>query len=710
MRSNTQHGNIRCGSVGIIGSLAAVAVLLGACAGSAEKPQQDAGATAAQPAQAIGGLLPAPATLPQSTGPAAPKGSSATEILLSGNSADNLLPHNLYFLSMSNTRGSFNPSSAPGGPLSGYAYAIFSIDINGYTGPQELHLGWVQPGPPADRGWIGLANYVHNIWEWTAMPADGVLPVDTLSGDYDNAAGVMRVAIVTAGPANWLLDSIGLTGNTPPVAAFATPDIRSNINDIVTLDASKSWDPDGSIVNYEFDAEGDGTFFDKNLTPNITHKYTQGGEILVAVRVTDNEGAVAEAELKVTTSWLSSIMGSAGENLCTAMTLHTDGDLICVGGLQDLGTGGVEAFIAKYDRFSGAPAWEKTYGGLGDDRLCSVAVNSLGYIYAAGIQNGSDSGTGVLLKLDSDGNLEWHYEWDMACSGTPLVRVDGAERLYFASELPNGPGGPSTVFVAQLNAAAEIQWQREYEHSDDIFLNAICFDMVNNVYLAGSGYGFSADPKDGLLVSLDTAGGLRFDKYFDAGLEEEFTAICFDGSNLYLGGLQLDGGAGDSLLCSADLLGGLHWVETYSTSPSYEGVYGGAWPLPSGGCIMSGVARDAAGNLEALLLSIDQLGGLQWQTGLGVNAKNDQGYCCAADGLGRVFLGGVLEQEDGVGFTELNGSLTPIPSPSLLDASGATVNNSRALGPGSATLSDLSGETRGSGGAFIAQYFAPLIL
>nr|MDQ3023643.1 PKD domain-containing protein [bacterium] len=67
-----------------------------------------------------------------------------------------------------------------------------------------------------------------------------------------------------------------------------------------TLTATAS-DPDGSIVAYDWDLDGDSTFEDSTGTvPTNTATFTTGGEHTVRVRVTDDDGLTATASAEVT--------------------------------------------------------------------------------------------------------------------------------------------------------------------------------------------------------------------------------------------------------------------------------------------------------------------------------------------------------------------------------------------------------------------------
>src|SRR4051794_12874219 len=90
----------------------------------------------------------------------------------------------------------------------------------------------------------------------------------------------------------------GGTGPVPtgefPVATFAAPS-SSVVGQAVLLDASASYDPDGTIVRYEWDLNGDGQY-DRSSTASRT-SYIFGSYLnyTVRLRVTDNRGNASTA-------------------------------------------------------------------------------------------------------------------------------------------------------------------------------------------------------------------------------------------------------------------------------------------------------------------------------------------------------------------------------------------------------------------------------
>lgn len=90
-------------------------------------------------------------------------------------------------------------------------------------------------------------------------------------------------------PSETVTASAKVVPNKPPVAALDVLPAIAVAGDPVTLDASQSVDPDGSIVEYVFNF-GDGTDPVRSTSATATHQYATNGSYDASVVVTDNRG------------------------------------------------------------------------------------------------------------------------------------------------------------------------------------------------------------------------------------------------------------------------------------------------------------------------------------------------------------------------------------------------------------------------------------
>lgn len=82
-----------------------------------------------------------------------------------------------------------------------------------------------------------------------------------------------------------------ILGPAPPTASFFISPAKPIVNEIVTFDASESYDPDGYIVSYFWD------FGDENNGTGmiVNHTYTAPGNYTVELIVTDDDGVSSSA-------------------------------------------------------------------------------------------------------------------------------------------------------------------------------------------------------------------------------------------------------------------------------------------------------------------------------------------------------------------------------------------------------------------------------
>ena len=80
-----------------------------------------------------------------------------------------------------------------------------------------------------------------------------------------------------------------------PSATLAASTTSARTGEPVTFDASRSEDADGSIVRYEWDLDGDGTYErDTGSTPVTEKTYGSADTVTVTVRVSDDEGKATD--------------------------------------------------------------------------------------------------------------------------------------------------------------------------------------------------------------------------------------------------------------------------------------------------------------------------------------------------------------------------------------------------------------------------------
>ena len=140
-------------------------------------------------------------------------------------------------------------------------------------------------------------NYLGNYWddyEGTDANGDGIGDTPySIDEDKDNYPLMEPFENYTA-----------LTENLLPIASFTYSPENIDIYQVITFNASSSYDIDGFITNYEWEF-GDGTNGTGEL---ITHSYPAVGDYIVNLTVTDNDGATNTSMERITVSILPDLV------------------------------------------------------------------------------------------------------------------------------------------------------------------------------------------------------------------------------------------------------------------------------------------------------------------------------------------------------------------------------------------------------------------
>lgn len=164
---------------------------------------------------------------------------------------------------------------------------------------------------------------------------DGYGDQDTVNHTYNAAGTYMALVRVTddGGSQDTAEQEINVSGgstgsNQPPTASFtADPPGGNSLPLEVDFDPSNSSDPDGSIVKYEWDFDGNGVWDAYTYSPIVVqHTYTVGDTYQPVLRVTDDGGLFDEATISLDVSGLPTAVLEADQTSAPVGTeIHFDG-------------------------------------------------------------------------------------------------------------------------------------------------------------------------------------------------------------------------------------------------------------------------------------------------------------------------------------------------------------------------------------------------
>jgi hypothetical protein len=100
--------------------------------------------------------------------------------------------------------------------------------------------------------------------------------------------------------------------------------------------------------------------------------------------------------------------GGAGDDYAQAMLLLDDGSIVMLGATSSTGNGNYDIFLLKTDK-NGNELWQRTYGGAGEDLGYAIAQTAdKGFIIAGTTKSfGAGQTDAYLVRTDSEGNPAW---------------------------------------------------------------------------------------------------------------------------------------------------------------------------------------------------------------------------------------------------------------------------------------------------------------
>jgi hypothetical protein len=173
-------------------------------------------------------------------------------------------------------------------------------------------------------------------------------------------------------------------------------------------------------------------------------------------------------------------------------------------------------WVLKLDA-SGNVQWQKTYGGVDDDRARSIQQTSDGGYVAAGWTKSFGAGNSDywVLKLDASGNVQWQKtyggaDWDYTSSIQQTADGGFVVEGYSVSF----GAGNWDFWVLNLDASGNVQWQKTYGGAGDDRTSSIQQTTDGGYVVAGNTVSFGAGSNDFWVLKLDASGNVTWQKTY----------------------------------------------------------------------------------------------------------------------------------------------------------------------------------------------------
>lgn len=283
-----------------------------------------------------------------------------------------------------------------------------------------------------------------------------------------------------------------------------------------------------------------------------------------------------------------------------------DGGYALAGYVFHSGLGSADFWLIKTDA-DGNAEWNRTYGGLGDDRANSlIQTKDGGYVLAGGVNLGSLSGSNLsLVKTDANGTQLWSKSYEgVGIAPTVVQATDGGYALADGS------------LLIKTDVNGTLQWNQTYAWGVESRFRSLIQTEDKGYAIAGYVESSWDIYPDFWLVKTDSDGSTQWNRtYGDGGSEISDSLIQTVEGGYALAGWRLrlgyDWSTSNAWLVKTDADGNLQWNRTYGRTGNP--VANSLLQLTDGSYILAGAtASFGIGDSDALLIKTIVEYGLTW--------------------------------------------------------------------------------------------------
>ena len=278
--------------------------------------------------------------------------------------------------------------------------------------------------------------------------------------------------------------------------------------------------------------------------------------------------------------WNLTIGGSSSES-GWGLVQVADAGYVMTGFTKSFGAGGDDMLLAKIDS-AGNLVWNKTYGGLTEDRGYSIIqTKDFGYaITGATDSMGAGRQDGWLVKTDSDGNMQWQKTFGGSSFDVLRTVIQTSDSGFAIGGTTNSSGaGTFDAWLINTDSSGNLRWNKTFggPNDDESVSGSVIQTSDGGFALAGITNSFGSGGYDLWLIKTDSFGNKQWDKTFggqndDNGLSSVVQAI--DGTFVIAGSKVYNATNSDLILIkiSGEGESGLAWTDsTPNTLTLYRG-------------------------------------------------------------------------------------------------------------------------------------------
>jgi len=339
---------------------------------------------------------------------------------------------------------------------------------------------------------------------------------------------------------------------------------------------------------------------------------------------------------------------ASGFDEAVGLVIDGSGDVI-IAGQHQVSAADFDIFAKKLNGNTGATIWTYSHPGTPNfDQMRDLAIDGNdNVIIAGGLQYGGANTDFVTLSISASGALNWSQTYSNSTNRdfASAVAVDAANSVYVTGESYNGTNGLD-YYTIKYNSAGVVQWSRRFDgvtQSDRP--SAITIANDGSVYVAGASYRSLNDDDDIMLLKMNNAGGVVWNRVIGGtdGSDDKATSIITDPlNNIYITGSVKNLGNGeDYYVARYRPNGDFHWDYTYQSPSNGFDEAKGLRVNSNYELYVSGYSNISGASDDYFTVRLDTLGGEIWTKRFnGPASASDQMSAFEIDNLGNIYVTG----------------------------------------------------------------------
>jgi len=333
------------------------------------------------------------------------------------------------------------------------------------------------------------------------------------------------------------------------------------------------------------------------------------------------------------------IIGKGGNDIPTSLIPLPNGNSFMIGNTNSWGFGLTDGFLIKLNT-NGDTIFAKNIGDLGDDYFYSIIkTKNTPHFYICGQTNsfGANDIDGLLLKIDTLGNIIWSYRAkSIYINSIHSICELTNGNIAFCGNIQTETGG-NDIWVGVIDTSCSVSWLATYGGNYFDYGYKIAPTTDGGVVICGQTQSFRASEPDAYLLKIASDGQLKWT--FTIGLEDIGFFTCAiemaNGNILAVGSIKesIDKKS-DILLVNLKTDGTLIYAKTLGAKNSET--ITSLQTTSDSGFILSGSAEGVVreNNNYGMLLKLNKNADFQWATayGAGIYSQNIYSACELSDG------------------------------------------------------------------------------